>query len=209
MHVNPGGQLPRQRGYSPPHASNGLVVVVVVCTGVVVVVDLDVVLVAGCVVVVCVVVVGRAVVVVGGTVTVVVVRVVVVVVDVGVVVVGGRVVVVLVVVPRIVVVVVDVDVVVGGVVVLVVVVDPVVDWNVASTMTQLEAEPKVRLPSCGPAALDRMSSRSEASLPFCTSRRYGTIWLLPGVAQRGWPPVMTAATTSSPAGAELVGPTLA
>jgi len=208
VHVSPGGQLPRQRGYSPPHASNGLVVVVVVCTGVVVVVDLDVVLVAGWVVVVCVVVVGRAVVVVGGTVTVVVVRVVVVVVDVGVVVVGGRVVVVLVVVPRIVVVVVDVDVVVGGVVVLVVV-DPGVDWNVASTMTQLEAEPKVRLPSCGPAALDRMSSRSEEALPFCASMRYGTRWLLPAAAEPGWPPVRTAATTSSPAGTGAVGPTVA
>ncbi len=206
MHVNPGGQLPRQRGYSPPHASNGVVVVVVVCTGVVVVVDLDVVLVAGCVVVVCVVVVGRAVVVVGGTVTVVVVRVVVVVVDVGVVVVGGRVVVVLVVVPRIVVVVVDVDVVIGGVVVLVVVVDPAVDWKVASTMTQLEAEPKVRFPSCGPAALDRMSSRSEEALPFCASMRYGTLWLLPAAADPGWPPVRTAATTSSPAGTGAVGP---
>ena len=199
MHVSPGGQLPRHRGYSPPHAINGVVVVVVVCTGVVVVVDLDVVLVAGCVVVVCVVVVcvvvvGRAVVVVGSTVTVVVVRVVVVVVDDGVVVVGGRVVVVLVVVPRIVVVVVDVDVVVGRVVVLVVV-DPGVDWNVASTMTQLEAEPKVRLPSCGPAALDRMSSRSEEALPFCASMRYGTRWLLPAAAEPGWPPVRTAATT--------------
>ena len=228
MHVNPGGQLPRQRGYSPPHASNGVVVVVVVCTRVVVVVDLDVVLVAGRVVVVCVVV-GRAVVVVRGTVTVVVVRVVVVVVvvvvggrvvavvvverlvvvvDVGVVVVGGRVVAVLVVVERIVVVVVDVDVVVGGVVVLVVV-DPVVDWKVASTMTQLEAEPKVRFPSCGPAALDRMSSRSEEALPFWTSRRYGTIWLVPGMAEAGWPPVRTAATTSSPPGTGAVGPTLA
>ena len=206
MHVSPGGQLPRHRGYSPPHAINGVVVVVVVCTGVVVVVDLDVVLVAGCVVVVCVVVVGRAVVVVGGTVTVVVVRVVVVVVDDGVVVVGGRVVVVLVVVPRIVVVVVDVDVVVGGVVVLVVVVDPVVDWNVASTMTQLEAEPKVRLPSCGPAALDRMSSRSEEALPFCASMRYGTRWLVPAAAEPGWLPVRTAATTSSPAGTGAVGP---
>ena len=208
MHVSPGGQLPRHRGYSPPHAINGVVVVVVVCTGVVVVVDLDVVLVAGCVVVVRVVVVGRAVVVVGGTVTVVVVRVVVVVVDVGVVVVGGRVVVVLVVVPRIVVVVVDVDVVVGGVVVLVVV-DPGVDWNVASTMTQLEAEPKVRLPSCGPAAPDRMSSRSEEALPFCASMRYGTRWLLPAAAEPGWPPVRTAATTSSPAGTGAVGPTVA
>ena len=201
MHVNPGGQLPRQRGYSPPHASNGLVVVVVVCTRVVVVVDLDVVLVAGRVVVVCVVVVGRAVVVVRGTVTVVVVRVVVVVV----VVVGGRVVAVLVVVERLVVVVVDVDVVVGGVVVLVVV-DPVVDWKVASTMTQLEAEPKVRFPSCGPAALDRMSSRSEEALPFCASMRYGTLWLLPAAADPGWPPVRTAATTSSPAGTGAVGP---
>ena len=201
MHVNPGGQLPRQRGYSPPHASNGVVVVVVVCTGVVVVVDLDVVLVAGRVVVVCVVVVGRAVVVVRGTVLVVVVRVVVVVV-------GGRVVAVLVVVERVVVVVVDVDVVVGGVVVLVVV-DPVVDWKVASTMTQLEAEPKVRFPSCGPAALDRMSSRSEEALPFCASMRYGTFWLLPAAADPGWPPVRTAATTSSPAGTVAVGPTVA
>ncbi len=206
MHVNPGGQLPRQRGYSPPHASNGVVVVVVVCTGVVVVVDLDVVLVAGRVVVVCVVVVGRAVVVVRGTVLVVVERVVVVVVDVGVVVVGGRVVAVLVVVERVVVVVVDVDVVVGGVVVLVVVVDPAVDWKVASTMTQLEAEPKVRFPSCGPAALDRMSSRSEEALPFCASMRYGTLWLLPAAADPGWPPVRTAATTSSPAGTGAVGP---
>ena len=179
MHVNPGGQLPRQRGYSPPHASNGVVVVVVVCTGVLVVVGLDVVLVAGRVVVVCVVVVGRAVVVVRGTVLVVVVRVVVVVVDVEVV--GG-----------------------GGVVL--VVVDPVVDWNVASTMTQLEAEPKVRFPSCGAAALDRMSSRSEEALPFCASMRYGTRWLLPAAADPGWPPVRTAATTSSPAGTEAVGP---
>jgi len=185
------------------------VVVVVVCTGVVDVVDLDVVLVAGRVVVVCVVVVGRAVVVVRGTVLVVVERVVVVVVDVGVVVVGGRVVAVLVVVPRIVVVVVDVDVVVGGVVVLVVVVDPAVDWKVASTMTQLEAEPKVRFPSCGPAALDRMSSRSEEALPFCASMRYGTLWLLPAAAEPGWPPVRMAATTSSPAGTVAVGPTVA
>src|SRR5205823_2667076 len=182
VHVNPGGQLPRQRGYSPPHASNGVVVVVVVCTRVVVVVDLDVVLVAGRVVVVCVVVVGRAVVVVRGTVLVVVVRVVVVVV-------GGRVVAVLVVVEGVVVVAVGVVVLVGGVVVLVVVVDPAVDWKVASTMTQLEAEPKVRFPSCGPAALDRMSSRSEEALPFCASMRYGTFWLLPAAAEPGWPPV--------------------
>src|SRR6266566_4029608 len=119
----------------------------------------------------------------------------------------------------VVVVVVDVDVVVVVVDVLMVlvgvgdVVEVVVEapagLKVASTMFQLVAVPKVRLPSCGPSALDRMSSSSEASLPFCTSMRYGTIWLLPGVAQRGWPPVMTAATTSSPAGIELVGPTLA
>src|SRR5207245_1113941 len=81
--------------------------------------------------------------------------------------------------------------------------------KVASTMYQLVAEPKVRLPSCGPAALDRMSSRSEEALPFWASTRYGTVWLLPAVAQPGWPPVMTAATTSSPAGTEAVGPTLA
>src|SRR6266480_1690912 len=79
----------------------------------------------------------------------------------------------------------------------------------ASTITQLVAVPRVRLPSCGPSALDRMSSRSEAALPFCASRTYGTIWLLPGVTEPGWPPVRTAATTSSPAGTEAVGPTLA
>src|SRR5207237_5835428 len=81
--------------------------------------------------------------------------------------------------------------------------------KVASTMFQLVPVPRVRLPSCGPAALDRMSSRSEAALPFCTSRTYGTRWLLPGSTQPGWPPVRTAATTSSPAGTEAVGPTLA
>src|SRR5207249_6793364 len=78
-----------------------------------------------------------------------------------------------------------------------------------STMYQLVGQPKVMLPSCGPSALDRMSSRVEAALPFWASRRYGTIWLLPGVTQPGRPPVRTAATTSSPAGTEAVGPTLA
>src|SRR5881396_491201 len=91
-------------------------------------------------------------------------------------------------------------VVVGRVVVVVlVVVGGVAGMKVASTMYQLVAEPRVRLPCCGPAALDRMSSRSEASLPLCTVRRYGTSALLPGIAQRGWLPVRTAATTSSPA----------
>src|SRR5438093_1250827 len=52
--------------------------------------------------------------------------------------------------------------------------------KVASTVNQLVAVPRVRLPCCGPAALERMSSRSEAALPFCASRTYGTIWLLPG-----------------------------
>src|SRR6266516_3751414 len=76
-------------------------------------------------------------------------------------------------------------VVVGRVVVVVlVVVGGVAGMKVASTMYQLAAEPRVRLPCCGPAALDRMSSRSEASLPSCTVRRYGTSALLPGVAQR-------------------------
>src|SRR5439155_21358865 len=108
------------------------------------------------------------------------------------------------------VVVVVVVVVVGGaVVVLVVVVLGAVERKVASTMYQLVAAPRVRLPCCGPAALDRMSSRSEASLPLCTSRRYGTLGLLPGVAQPGLPPVRTAATTSPPAGTGAVGPTLA
>ena len=81
-------------------------------------------------------------------------------------VVGGR---------ALVVVLVDVlDVVVVGSVVVVVldVVEGIVTmgWKVASTMNQLVAAPRVRLPSCGPAALERMSSRSEAALPFCTSR---------------------------------------
>src|SRR5213076_3411994 len=81
-------------------------------------------------------------------------------------------------------------VVVGGLVVVVVVlvVGGVAGMKVASTMNQLLVLPSARLPCCGPAALDRMSSRSEAALPFCTSSRYGTIWLLPAVAQPGWLP---------------------
>src|SRR5437016_13890008 len=132
-----------------------------------------------------------------------------------VVVVRGRVVVVLVLVVEVVVEPVVVLVVAPLIVVLVVVVVlaagevVTVGWKVASTITQLVAVARVRLPSCGPSALDRMSSRSAAALPFCTSRTYGTIWLLPGVALPGWPPVRTAATTSSPAGTEAVGPTLA
>src|SRR5882724_5107492 len=128
--------------------------------------------------------------------------------------VGGRVVVVLVLVVEVVVGPGVVLVVARLIVVLVVVVVlaaevATVGWKVASTITQLVAVARVRLPSCGPSALDRMSSRSAAALPFCTSRTYGTIWLLPGVALPGWPPVRTAATTSSPAGTEAVGPTLA
>src|SRR5438034_6231498 len=95
----------------------------------------------------------------------------------------GRVVLVVVVV---VVVVAVVAVVVGRVVVVLVVVVVVgaVERKVASTMYQLVAAPRVRLPCCGAAALDRMSSRSEEALPSCTSRRYGTLGLLPGVAQQ-------------------------
>src|SRR5438105_12590168 len=78
-------------------------------------------------------------------------------------------------------VVVVVEIVVGGLVVVVVVlvVGGVAGMKVASTMNQLLVLASARIPCCGPAALDRMSSRSEAALPFCTSRRYGTIWLLP------------------------------
>src|SRR5438876_559916 len=55
---------------------------------------------------------------------------------------------------------------------LVVVVGPApAGLKVASAMYQLVDKPKVRPPSCGPAALDRMSSRSEASLPLCASTR--------------------------------------
>src|SRR5438128_6231122 len=120
-----------------------------------------------------------------------------------VVVVRGRVVVVLVLVVEVVVGPAVVVVVVLPIVVLVVVVVleaeevVTVGRKAASTITQLVAVPRVRLPSCGPSALDRMSSRSEAALPFCASRTYGTIWLLPGVTEPGWPPVRTAATTSS------------
>src|SRR5205809_4866738 len=122
-----------------------------------------------------------------------------------VVVVGGRVVVVAVVVVGGSVVVV-VEVVVGGLVVVVVLVACVAGMKVASTMFQLVGAPRVRLPCCGPAALDRMSSMVEAVLPFRASRRYGTIALLPGSTQPGRPPVRTAATTSSPAGIAAVGP---
>src|SRR5438552_749557 len=126
-----------------------------------------------------------------------------------VVVVGGFVVVVVVVViGGLVVVVVGVVVVVvdGRVVVVVLVVGGVAGMKVASTMFQLVGAPRVRLPCCGPAALDRMSSMVEAVLPFRASRRYGTIALLPGSTQPGRPPVRTAATTSSPAGIAAVGP---
>ena len=67
---------------------------------------------------------------------------------------------------------VDVVVVVGPRVVVVVVVEEAVTmgWKVASTMCQVSVVPKVRPPCCGPAAQDRMSSRSEEALPFRTSR---------------------------------------
>jgi len=75
----------------------------------------------------------------------------------------------------------------GGRVVVVVVAGCVVDVveagrKLASTMNQLVAEPRVRLPAWGPPTLDRMSSMSEEALPFRTSRTYGTLWLLPGSA---------------------------
>jgi hypothetical protein len=142
---------------------------------------------------------------------VVVVEVVVGVVVVDVVVVGGFAVVVVVVVGVLVVVVVVVAVVVvdGRVVVVVLVVGGVAGMKVASTMFQLVGAPRVRLPCCGPAALERMSSMVEAVLPFRASRRYGTIALLPGSTQPGRPPVRTAATTSSLAGIAAVGPVLA
>ena len=56
------------------------------------------------------------------------------------------------------------------VVVSVVVVVVVGGKKVASTMYQSVAVPRVRLPCCGPSAVDRMSSRSEEALPLCTSR---------------------------------------
>ena len=57
------------------------------------------------------------------------------------------------------------------VVVVVVVVEAVtMGRKVASTMCQVSVVPKVRLPCCGPAAQDKMSSRSEEALPFRTSR---------------------------------------
>ena len=182
--------------------SGSVNVTVIVGSGSVSVVVVLVVLVVGRVVggrVVVVVVVGGRVVVVGGRVVLVVV-------------VGGRVLEVGGCVVLLVDVVLEVD---GGRVVVVVVVPGCVvvvveaGRKVASTMFQLVPVPRVRLPSCGPAALDRMSSRSEAELPFCTSRTYGTLLLLPGVAEPGWPPVRTAATTSSPAGTDAVGPALA
>ena len=191
MQTRPAGQAPRHTGNNPLHGNGSNVVLVVV-----VVVEV----VGTRVVVVVVVVVVASVVVVGGLV-VVVVEVVASVVVVDAVVVD--------------VVVVDVVVVDGLVVVVVSVVVVVVGLavvggkKVASTMYQLVAVPRVRLASCGPAALERMSSRSVEALPFCTSRTNGTLWLLPGVAQAGWPAVRTAATTSSPAGTAVVGPALA
>src|SRR5437660_3676 len=42
--------------------------------------------------------------------------------------------------------------------------------KVARTMCQVSVVPKVRLPCCGPAAQDRISSRSAEALPYRTSR---------------------------------------
>ena len=53
---------------------------------------------------------------------------------------------------------------------LVVVVDAPAGLKVASTMCQVSVAPKVRLPCCGPAAQDRMSSRSAEALPYRTSK---------------------------------------
>src|SRR6266404_5747937 len=92
-----------------------------------------------------------------------------------------------VVVPGSVVVVVDVDVVVEVVVVGAVVVEVVdvvvvvgdrvvveeaatMGRKVARTMCQVSVVPKVRLPCCGPAAQDRISSTSAEALPYRTSR---------------------------------------
>ena len=61
-------------------------------------------------------------------------------------------------------------VVVAEVVVLVVVVEAPAGLKVASTMCQVSVAPRVRLPCSGPAAQDRMSSRSAEALPFRTSR---------------------------------------
>ena len=204
VQTRPAGQAPRHTGNSPLHGNGSNVVLVVV------VVVASVVVVGTRVVVVVVVVVVASVVVVGTRVVVVVIVVVVAsVVVVDVVVVGGLVVVVVSVVVVVVVVVGGLVVVVVSVVVVVVGLVVVAGKKVASTMYQLVAVPRVRLASCGPAALERMSSRSEDALPFCTSRTNGTVWLLPGVAQAGWPAVRTAATTSSPAGTGAVGPALA
>src|SRR5439155_5926311 len=70
--------------------------------------------------------------------------------------------------PTVVVVVFPLIVVLVVVVVLAAVETVTVGWKVASTITQLVAVPRVRLPSCGPSPLDRTSSRSAAALPFCT-----------------------------------------
>src|SRR6266404_4631121 len=42
--------------------------------------------------------------------------------------------------------------------------------KVARTMCQVSVVPKVRLPCCGPAAQDRISSTSAEALPYRTSR---------------------------------------
>src|SRR6266404_1847971 len=110
----------------------------------------------------------RPVVVPGSVVVVVDVDVVVVVVVVVAVVVERRVVVEVVVVGAIVVEVVDVVVVVGDRVV--VEEAATMGRKVARTMCQVSVVPKVRLPCCGPAAQDRISSTSAEALPYRTSR---------------------------------------
>src|SRR2546428_13955237 len=86
------------------------------------------------------------------------------------VVVPGSVVVVVVVVVDVVVVLVGVGEVVVVEAGLVVVVEAPAGLKVASTMYQVSVVPKVRLPCCGPAAQDRMSSRSAEALPYRTSK---------------------------------------
>ena len=78
-------------------------------------------------------------------------------------------------------------------------------------MYQSPPTPRVAFADCGPAVLERMSSRSAEALPFCastTSLMYGTLALDPAVMLPGWPPVITAPTTKSPAATAAVGPAL-
>jgi hypothetical protein len=63
--------------------------------------------------------------------------------------------------------------------------DAVAVEKAATIVYDVEAEPRVSVADCGPAAVARMSSRFADALPFWTSIENGTPWLEPGTTLPG------------------------